>query len=184
MNEDTIYIAIGRLNVAIEDIKKSLESVKNGGDTVAISKLEGRIFGLEQIANKVVTASNDFAKTVADHNTRLKNIEEKMKGFEEYKVIAEKELTRRKKISATTTNQMRYKIIDEVGFGGKLRAARTKNHLYVDQLAAQANVSSSTITGVENFRQVYVSEEFVTTISKFFDFDFSQYVEKVETSKK
>lgn len=183
MNEDTIYIAIGRLNVEIEAIKKNLENVKNDGNTVATSKLEKRIIGLEQIANKVVTASNEFAKSLADYNTRLKTVEEQLKNFEEYKSIAEKEFARRKKISATVTNKARCKIIDEVGFGGKLRAVRTKKHLYVDQLATQANVSASTITGIENFRQVYVTEEFVDAISKFCDFDFFQYVEKVKSGK-
>lgn len=97
MNEDTIYIAIGRLNVEIEAIKKNLEKCKNDGNTVATSKLEKRIIGLEQIANKVVTASNEFAKSLADYNTRLKTVEEQLQNFEEYKSIAEKEFARRKK---------------------------------------------------------------------------------------
>lgn len=184
MNEDTIYTAIGRLNVEIEAIKTDIESIKKGGDSIAFQKLEKRVFGLEQIANKVVIASNDFAKTVSDYNTRLANIEKQLKNIEVYKDIAEKEFTRRKKISNTINGKTeRYRIVDEVGFGGKLRAARTKKHLFVDQLATEANVSASTITGIENFRQVYVSESFLTAIGKFFDFDFFQYVKKSENVK-
>lgn len=200
MNEERIFSSIGKMNIELEGLADEIKALKNkgiDGSLEVMSKLDNRVMGLEQVVKQLEKASNDFAKdfkqaqaTIETLDKRILEIEAKsnkceeiLTKFEEIKGFAERELTRRAKISQCNRSD-RMMITDEIGFGGALRACRTKAKLYIEPCGERAGVSPSTITAIENFHQKYVTEDFVTKISKFFDFDFTVYVKLVESTKK
>lgn len=171
--DDKVLNAIGKLTIEINDIKDGLKNkTDNANYLQRIEDVEKKVsaFGvqLEKMAkdvNAVVLASNDFAE-------KLKSLDDEWQENREL-VIAERK--RRAKLSKT--HGASYKIKDEVGLGGRLRALRRKKNVYVAQLSKETLIPESTIGSIENFRLKIIAKEYIESLNKFFDYDFSEYVE-------
>lgn len=157
--EDKVLNAIGQLTIEINGIKADLKN-KNCNDCLQlIEDVETKVSALEKDVKQIVMASNEF-------NERLTTLENKL----------QENIERQRK--AGTKRYNGYKITDEISFGGRLRALRKKSNLFIDDLSKQTLVPVTTIGSIENFKMKYIAKEYLEALNKFFNYDFSEYVDK------
>lgn len=170
--DDKVLNAIGKLTIEINDIKENLNKdsyLQRIADVESkVSALDSKVSQLAKDIQQIVLASNGFAE-------RLNSLENEWQENREL-IIAERK--RREKLSKTHGTS--YKILDEVGLGGRLRALRRKKNIYVAQLSKETLVPETTIGSIENFKLKYVAKEYIESLNKFFNYDFSEYVDKGE----
>lgn len=174
--DDKFLNVIGKLTIEINEIKDEMKNKADNNGCLQlvedienkVSALDAKLSKLEKDIQQIVLASDSFAEKLS----ALDNEWQENRDL----IIAERQ--RRAKLSTSLRSTTKYKVLDEVCFGGRLRALRRKKNLYVADLSKATLVPETTISSVENFRLKYIPKEYISSLNKFFGYDFSEYVEK------
>lgn len=176
--DDKVLNAIGKLTIEINEIKDGLKNkTDNTNYLQRIEDIEKKVsaFGiqlskLEKDVNNIVSQSNGFAE-------KLKTLDNE---WQENRELIISERQRRAKLSSSIRKNSGYRISDDVGFGGRLRALRRRKNMYVADVSKATLVPENTIGCIENFRAKYIAKDYLESLNKFFDYDFGEYVDKGE----
>lgn len=177
MDEKFLNI-IGKLSVEINEIKDELKNkADNGGCLQLIEDIENKVLALDSKLSKL---EKDIQQIVLASNSFMEKVNTLDSEWQENRELIISERQRRAKLSSSIRKNCGYKILDDVGFSGRLRALRRKNKMYVSDVSKRTLVPETTLSSIENFKLRYINKDYLKSLNDFFDYDFSEYVEKEE----